>query len=40
MKYVEQKMLHFFENDDRNPYFEALYVSFYHYYNTMIEQHQ
>jgi len=35
MKYVEQKMLQFFEGDDRNPYFEAVYMSFYHYYNQM-----
>lgn len=33
MKYVEQKMLQFFEGDDRNPYFEAVYIAFYHYYN-------
>jgi hypothetical protein len=37
MKYVEQKMLQFFENYDRNPYFEAVYISFYHYYNQQLE---
>jgi len=26
-------MLQFFEGDDRNPYFEAVYIAFYHYYN-------
>ena len=38
MKYVEEKMLRFFENDDRNPYFEAVYIAFYHYYNQLLEQ--
>jgi tetratricopeptide (TPR) repeat protein len=37
MKFVENKMLQFFENDDRNPYFEAVYISFYHYYNQLLE---
>lgn len=37
MKYVEQKMLQFFENDDRNPYFEAVYISFYHFFNQQLE---
>jgi len=30
-------MLKFFEGDDRNPYFEAVYVSLYHYYNAQRE---
>ncbi len=34
---VEEKLLKFFENDDRNPYFEAVYVSLYHYYNQQME---
>ena len=37
MKFVEDKMLRFFEGDDRNPYFEAVYISFYHYYHQMQE---
>jgi hypothetical protein len=34
LKYIEEKMLRFFEEDDRNPYFEAVYVSLYHYYSA------
>ena len=37
LKFVEEKMLQFFEGDDRNPYFEAVYVSLYHYYNAQRE---
>jgi hypothetical protein len=37
MKYVEEKMLQFFEGDDRNPYFEAVYIAFYHYYHQQQE---
>lgn len=37
MKMVEQKMLAFFDGDDRNPYFEAVYISFYHYYHQQQE---
>lgn len=31
-------MLQFFDNEDRNPYFEAVYISFYHFYNQQLEQ--
>ena len=33
LKYVEEKLLYYFENDDRNPYFEAVYVAMYSYYH-------
>ncbi len=32
LTFIEDKMLKFFEGDDRYPYFEAVYVSMYHYY--------
>ena len=35
--YVEDKLFKFFEGDARNPYFEAVYVSLYHYYNQQME---
>lgn len=35
--YIEEKLLKFFEGDARNPYFEAVYVSLYHYYNQQLE---
>lgn len=33
IKYVEEKMLVMFEGDDRNPYFEAVYMALFHCYN-------
>lgn len=32
IKHVEEKLLEMFEGDDRNPYFEALYMAQYNYY--------
>ncbi len=34
VKYVEEKLLKMFEGDDRNPYFEGVYMALYHYYNA------
>ena len=34
LKFIEEKMLKFFDGDDRNPYFEAVYVSLFHYYSA------
>jgi hypothetical protein len=30
---VEDKLIKFFDGDARNPYFEVVYVSLYHYYH-------
>ncbi len=33
LTFVAEKMLKFFEGDDRNPHFEAIYTLMFHYYN-------
>jgi hypothetical protein len=35
LKEVEQKLLIVFEGDDKNPYFEAIYMAYYQYYKMM-----
>eukprot|EP00347_Sterkiella_histriomuscorum_P008848 403343508 len=38
IQYVEGKMLQMFEGDDKNPYFEAVYMALFHYYNEMLQR--
>lgn len=35
IQHVEDKLLKMFEGDDRNPYFEAVYMAYFHYYNEV-----
>ena len=37
IQYVEEKLLKHFEGDDRNPFFEAVYMAYYHYYSQELE---
>lgn len=37
IKYVEEKLLEMFEGDDRNPYFEGVYMALYQYYHDQVQ---